>query len=67
MIIHNAFSKHYQTEIKLKATPRETQLHAASKAQRETIALSTPKNQIHITTQEASDRSRRVAGRHLRG
>lgn len=66
-MIHNAFSPHYVPEIKLKATPRETQLHAASKSQRETIALSTPKNQIHITTQAESDRSKRVAGRHLRG
>lgn len=67
MIIHNAFSPHYVPQLKNKATPRETQLHTASKAQREKIALSTPKNHIHITTKEASDRSKRVAGRHLKG
>lgn len=49
----------------LKATPRETQLYASNKAQREKIVLTQNYNHIHVTTQEASDRSRRVAGRRI--
>lgn len=67
MTIHNAFSPHYVPQLKNKATPRETKLHAASKAQREKLVFAETKNHIHITTKEASDRSKRVAGRHLRG
>jgi hypothetical protein len=61
----NAFSKNYIPTIKLKATPKETQLHAASKAEREHMTLKDASNQISIPSQEASDRSRRVAGRRI--
>ena len=61
----NAFSKHYAPQIKLVPTPRETQLHAASKAQRQAIALASPKNQISIATPAQSDESKRKAGRRI--
>lgn len=66
-MIHNAFSPHYVAEIKLKATPKETQLYAANKAQREKIVFAVTANHIHITSQSESDESRRKAGRHIRG
>lgn len=49
----------------LKATPRETQLYASSKAERTKIVLSEDYNHIHIPSQEASDRSKAVAGRAI--
>lgn len=61
----NPFSKDYKPQIKLKATPRETQLHAANKAQRQAIALASPKNQISIATPAQSDESKRKAGRAI--
>jgi hypothetical protein len=56
-----------KTEPILKATPKDTQLHAKTAVQREKLVLSDNYNQISITTPEASDRSKRVAGRHIRG
>jgi hypothetical protein len=49
----------------LKATPRETQLYASNKAEREKLVLSDDYNHIHITTQAQSDESRRKAGRRI--
>ena len=66
-MIANAFSRHYVAQIKLKATPKEIQLFAKNKVEREKLVLADNYNQINITTQEASDRSKRVAGRHIRG
>lgn len=59
------FSKNYIPQIKLKPTPRETQLHAAGKAQREKLVLAETKNQIHVTTQAESDESKRKKGRRI--
>ena len=68
MIIHNAFSPHYVSEIVLKAETHEIRLHnAKSKEAREKLVFAETKNHINITSQAASDRSKRVAGRHLRG
>lgn len=61
----NAFSLYYKPVLKLVPTPRETQLYAASKSQREKIVLSDAKNGISIPTQAQSDRSKRVAGRRI--
>jgi hypothetical protein len=49
----------------LKATPRETQLFASNKAQREKIVFAETSNHIHITTQAQSDESKRKAGRRI--
>jgi hypothetical protein len=61
----NPFSKNYAPQIKLRPTPRETQLHAAGKAQREKLVLADAPNQFHVPTQSESDESRRKAGRRL--
>ena len=50
---------------RLKATPRETQLYAKNKAEREKLVLSQRYNHIHITTQAQSDESKRKAGRRI--
>ena len=63
----DAFSPSYVPTIEWTATPRETQLHAKTAAQREKLVMADNYNQIHITTQASSDESRRKAGRHLRG
>jgi hypothetical protein len=47
----NPFSRNYIPQIKLKPTPRETQLHAAGKAQREKIVLADAPNPIHVLSQ----------------
>ena len=44
----------------LKATPRETQLYASSKAQREKIVMANAPNGIAITTKEASDKTNKI-------
>jgi hypothetical protein len=61
----NPFSKNYVPQIKLTPDWRAIQLSNAPKAQREKIVLADSKNQIHITTQDESDESRRKAGRRL--
>jgi hypothetical protein len=61
----NPFSNNYIPQIKLKPTPRETQLHAAGKEQREKIVLADSPNPIHVPTQAESDESRRKLGRRL--
>ena len=68
MTIHNAFSPHYVSEIVLKAETHEVRLfNAKTKEAREKLVFAETKNHIHITTQAASDESKRKAGRHLRG
>jgi hypothetical protein len=59
------FSKNYVAQIKLKPTARETQLHAAGKADREKLVLADSPNPIHVPTQAESDESRRKLGRRL--
>lgn len=61
----NPFSKNYIPQIKLRPTPRETQLHAANKAQRERLILADAPNQIHVPSQAENDESRRKAGRRI--
>ena len=48
----------------LKATQRETQLFAISKAQREKLVLQDAPNGIDIPTQEASDKTNKI--KHVR-
>ena len=68
MIIHNAFSPHYVSEIVLKPETHEIRLsNATTKIEREKIVFAETKNHIHITSQAESDESKRKAGRHLRG
>jgi hypothetical protein len=64
-MIANAFSKNYAPQIKLKPTPRETQLHAAGKAQREKLVLADAPNQFHVPSQAESDESKRKKGRRI--
>jgi hypothetical protein len=61
----NPFSRDYKPQIKLTPTPRETQLHAANKAQREKLILSDAPNQFHVPSQAENDESRRKAGRRI--
>jgi hypothetical protein len=61
----NPFSRDYKPQIKLTPTPRETQLYAANKAQREKLILADAPNQFHVPSQAESDESRRKAGRRI--
>jgi hypothetical protein len=61
----NPFSPNYIPQIKLKPTPRETQLHAAGKAQREKLVLADAPNQFHVPSQAESDESKRKSGRRI--
>ena len=51
----------------LKATPRETQLFARNKAQREKIVMADSRNAITIMTQDESDRTRSITPCRLVG
>jgi len=61
----NPFSSNYIPQIKLKPTPREAQLHAAGKAQREKLVLADAPNQFHVPSQAENDESRRKKGRRV--
>jgi hypothetical protein len=61
----NPFLKNYIPQIKLTPTPREHQLYAADKAQREKLILADAPNQFHVPSQAENDESRRKLGRRL--
>jgi hypothetical protein len=62
-VIHNAFSKHYVTELENKPTQRDLQLQAAQATARKKLALTSPKNQFSIMSKQESDRTNAIKGR----
>jgi hypothetical protein len=58
--MHNAFSKHYVTQLTIKPSARDCQLQAAQASTRAKLVLASPKNQFSIMTKQESDRTNAI-------